>query len=97
MYLNALDVVGQPKREPSREELSELLLLCRRDALLAERASGTCEQALAFTEQTSQDAMRDLAECRKRLVAAEAALRAAQKRARGARHSRRKGTRSSRP
>jgi hypothetical protein len=40
MYLNALDVLEQPKREPSREELSELLLLCRRDALMAEDASG---------------------------------------------------------
>jgi hypothetical protein len=74
MYLHVSDALGQPEKEPSREELKELLLLCRRDALLA--------------EGTLQDAMQDLAECRKRLDAAQATLKAAQKRARATRKRR---------
>ena len=65
MYLHVPDALGQPQKEPSREELQEELLLCRRDALLAERPHQECEQTLERTERVLQEAMADLAKCRK--------------------------------
>jgi hypothetical protein len=88
MYLSASDTLGQPKKEPSREELEQELFLCRRDELLATRSSAECDQALAYTERVLQDAMNDLAKCRTRLDAAQAALKAARKRAGAARKRR---------
>ena len=80
MYLNATDALGQPQKEPSREELQELLLLCRRDALLATNSCAECERAVALTQSVLQDAMNDLAKCRTRLEAAQAALKRTRKR-----------------
>ena len=82
MYLHVPDALGQPQKEPSREELQEELLLCRRDALLAERPHQECAQTLERTERVLQEAMADLAKCRTRLDAAQAVLKAAKKRAR---------------
>jgi len=81
MYLNAPEFLGQPQKEPSREELELLLALCRRDELLGIRASEECDQALAVTERVLEDTMKDLARCRTRLDAAQRALKAARKRA----------------
>jgi hypothetical protein len=81
MYLNAPEFLGQPQKEPSREELDLLLALCRRDELMATRSSDECDQALAVTERVLEDTMKDLARCRTRLDAAQRALKAARKRA----------------
>jgi hypothetical protein len=88
MYLGVSNTLGQPRKEPSREELEQELLLCRRDGMMAARSSTQCDQALAYTERVLQDAMSDLAKCRTPLEAARAALKAARKRAEAARKRR---------
>ena len=84
------DALGQPKKEPSREELEQELFLCRRDELLATRSSTECDQALAYTDAnaTARTQCKTWPECRKRLDAAQATLKAAQKRARATRKRR---------
>jgi hypothetical protein len=84
MYLKVPATLGQPEQEPSRAELAQRELICRRDALLAARHRMELEETVARTERVLQAAMSDLAKCRTRLDRAEAALKAAKKRARAA-------------